>query len=183
MKTTLTAMLTLALLSQCRTAERISTDPDHQTENPANLKHTEAGNYKRESVYKATPATPPPVPVKPTRREYKAYKRQLDAWEASQKAYAKAASGPEKVKVKGTGATASVATAAPGGVAVAEATPTTTDNTKAGQRGGAAATAPGAVATATTERPGFPWVPVAIGAVLIIGGGLYVFRKSIPFFS
>jgi hypothetical protein len=34
---------------------------------------------------------------------------------------------------------------------------TATDNTKAGQRGGAAATAPGAIATATTEKTGWPW--------------------------
>ena len=42
---------------------------------------------------------------------------------------------------------------APGAVA----TSTSTDNRKAGQRGGAAATAPDAVATATTKKAGVPW--------------------------
>lgn len=44
-------------------------------------------------------------------------------------------------------------------------TATATNNTKAGQRGGAAATAPGATATATTKK-GPPWWVYALIAVL-----------------
>jgi hypothetical protein len=43
------------------------------------------------------------------------------------------------------------------------------DNTKAGQRGGAAAMAPGATATATTEKAGFPWWLLAIPVVAFVG--------------
>lgn len=52
------------------------------------------------------------------------------------------------------------------------------DNTKAGQRGGAAATAPGATATATTIKPPTPWLKYGLwlagfgGAYwLLFGGG------------
>lgn len=66
---------------------------------------------------------------------------------------------------------------ADGSVALASdsATATVTDNTKAGQRGGAAATAPGATATTTTKN-GLPWWPFALAAVLV---GAYVYRKRI----
>jgi hypothetical protein len=47
---------------------------------------------------------------------------------------------------------------------------TATDNTKAGQRGGAAATAPGAIATATTEKTGWPWWVWPAAAVVAYGG-------------
>jgi hypothetical protein len=50
---------------------------------------------------------------------------------------------------------------APGGSA--------TDNTKQGQRGGAAASAPGATATATTEKAGFPYWVLAIPVVVYVG--------------
>ena len=53
--------------------------------------------------------------------------------------------------------------AAPGAVA----TTTSTDNRKAGQRGGAAATAPDAVATAATKKAGVPWWAL----VLVAGAG------------
>lgn len=54
--------------------------------------------------------------------------------------------------------------------AVATASGDATDNTKAGQRGGAAATAPGSTATATTQKPGFPWWVLAIP---VVGYGAY----------
>jgi hypothetical protein len=66
---------------------------------------------------------------------------------------------------------------------------TATDNTKAGQRGGAAATAPGATATATTIKPPTPWLKYGLwlagglGAYwLLFGGGgavlLALFRRN-----
>jgi hypothetical protein len=45
---------------------------------------------------------------------------------------------------------------------------TVTDNAKQGQRGGAAASAPGATATATTEKAGFPYWVLAIPVVLYL---------------
>ena len=56
-------------------------------------------------------------------------------------------------KYKFTGPVTFTIAAAPGAVA----TSTSTDNRKAGQRGGAAATAPDAVATATTKKANVPW--------------------------
>lgn len=47
------------------------------------------------------------------------------------------------------------------------ATVTATDNTKAGQRGGAAATAPGAVATATSQRGLSYWLLLVPAAGLL----------------
>lgn len=68
---------------------------------------------------------------------------------------------------------------------------TATDNTKAGQRGGAAATAPNATATATTIKPPAPWLKYGLWAagalglywVLFGGGGallLALFRRNKP---
>jgi hypothetical protein len=71
----------------------------------------------------------------------------------------------------GDGATASVIEkkAGPAQVASDSSTLTYTDNTKAGQRGGAAATGQGATATATTEKAGFPYWVLAIPVVLYLG--------------
>ncbi|MBG8552368.1 hypothetical protein [Hymenobacter guriensis] len=116
----------------------------------------------------------PALPANPTRRESRDYKRQLAAWQKAQIAYAKASAGPKKVVAKGTGAQA--VAAAPQAVVTTDQT--TTDNTKAGQRGGAAATAPNATATATTIKPPTPWLKYALwlagagaGYWLLFGGG------------
>jgi hypothetical protein len=71
----------------------------------------------------------------------------------------------------GEGAVASVVgkKAGPAVVASDSSTLTYTDNTKAGQRGGAAATGQGSTATATTEKAGFPYWVLAIPVVLYLG--------------
>lgn len=82
---------------------------------------------------------------------------------------------------KGTGAAGPAATATT--VSKPDAPVSTdegnaTDNTKAGQRGGAAATAPDAIATATTIKPPTPWLKYGLWAAgalgvywLLLGGG------------
>jgi hypothetical protein len=66
-----------------------------------------------------------------------------------------------------------------------------TDNTKAGQRGGAAATAPNATASATTIKPPTPWLKYGLWVVglggaywLLLGGGgtllLALWRRNKP---
>ena len=62
--------------------------------------------------------------------------------------------------------------AAPGAVA----TTTSTDNRKAGQRGGAAATAPDAVATATTKKAGVPWWALVL--VALAGAALWAWLRA-----
>jgi hypothetical protein len=54
-------------------------------------------------------------------------------------------------------------------------TATASDNTKAGQRGGSAATAPGATASTTTKN-GLPWWPFAVGATLVV---LFIYRRRL----
>lgn len=56
------------------------------------------------------------------------------------------------------------------------ATPTTADNRKAGQRGGAVATGPAAQADATTKNTGTPWW-VYLGLVAV-GAGLYAWLRG-----
>lgn len=72
---------------------------------------------------------------------------------------------PAGGKYKFTGPVTFTVATAPGAVA----TSTSINNTKAGQKGGAAATAPDAVATATTKKAGVPWwvfVGVAAGGAI-----------------
>jgi hypothetical protein len=57
---------------------------------------------------------------------------------------------------------------------------TATDNTKAGQRGGAAAIGKDASATATTQKSGWPWW---LYVLLVGGGGLLVYRGYKRFFT
>jgi len=64
---------------------------------------------------------------------------------------------------------ASATTVAKASAPVATSSGDATDNTKAGQRGGAAATAPNATATATTEKAGFPWWVLSIPVVVYVG--------------
>lgn len=93
--------------------------------------------------------------------------RQRRQWQKAQAAnLARAGVLPVKLKnsslATGTGSVATTITKPTGPVATGAGG--ATDNTKAGQRGGAAATAPGAVATATTESGLSYWwllVPVA----------------------
>lgn len=54
------------------------------------------------------------------------------------------------------------------------------DNRKAGQRGGSAATAPGAVATSTTRRGGVPWWVFGLVAVGAVVGWEYVSHQLKP---
>jgi hypothetical protein len=70
---------------------------------------------------------------------------------------------PTGGKFKFTGPVTFTIAAAPGSVATS--TSTSTDNRKAGQRGGAAATAPDAVATATTKKAGVPWWALVLVAL------------------
>jgi len=65
----------------------------------------------------------------------------------------------------GASATAVAKASAPVATSAGDAT----DNTKVGQRGGAAATAPNATATATTEKAGFPWWVLSIPVVVYVG--------------
>ncbi len=99
--------------------------------------------------------------------------------------------GKKATQAAGDGATATSVPKASAPVATASGD--ATDNTKAGQRGGAAATAPGATATATTTKPGF-WaaalpglgILAGIGAIWWVvagGGGLWLaalWRKNKP---
>jgi len=64
---------------------------------------------------------------------------------------------------------ASATTVAKASAPVATSSGDATDNTKAGQRGGAAATAPNSKATATTEKAGFPWWVLSIPVVVYVG--------------
>ena len=58
------------------------------------------------------------------------------------------------------------------------ATPTATDNTKAGQRATSAAI--GAGSTATTTTPGTPWFVYALLVVLLLGTGFWL-HTQFPF--
>jgi hypothetical protein len=72
--------------------------------------------------------------------------------------------GPLTIQVGGTGNTAA---------------PTSTDNRKAGQRQGSAATAPGATASTTTQQAGTKWYWfVLVGAVAI---GAWEWLKKLIF--
>lgn len=62
------------------------------------------------------------------------------------------------------------------------ATSTATDNYKAGQKGGAAATAPGAVATASTKKAGVPWWVFLLVAIFSALGWEWL-RRYVPFLS
>ncbi|MDO7849837.1 hypothetical protein Q5H92_25985 [Hymenobacter sp. M29] len=57
---------------------------------------------------------------------------------------------------------------------------TPTDNTKAGQKGGAAATAPQAQASATTKPGGLPWWVFALVAVLSTAAWEWSTARFIP---
>ena len=56
----------------------------------------------------------------------------------------------------------------------------TTNNTRAGQKGGAAATAPNATASATTTKAGLPWWVFAVVGVLSIAAWEFLTRRVIP---
>jgi hypothetical protein len=79
---------------------------------------------------------------------------------------------PPARKYKFTGPVTFTIAAAPGAVA----TSTSTDNRKAGQRGGAAATAPDAVATATTKKVSVPWWALVL--VALAGAALLAWLQS-----
>lgn len=80
--------------------------------------------------------------------------------------------GKKATGAVGAGATATTIGKAKGPTAVGDSA-IATDNTKAGQRGGAAATAPHATATTTTQKSSWPWWAY----VLLIGaGGFLIYR-------
>jgi hypothetical protein len=56
---------------------------------------------------------------------------------------------------------------------------TPTDNRKAGQKGGAAATAPKASASATTEKAALPWWVFALVGLLSIAGWEYLSHSNL----
>jgi hypothetical protein len=96
--------------------------------------------------------------------------------------------GKKATAATAAGATATAIGKAKGPTAIGDSA-TATDNTKAGQRGGAAATAQGATATATTIKPPIPWLKYALclGGLgvaywLLLGGGgtllLALWRKN-----
>lgn len=101
MKTALTAYLVLALLSACKTTERL---PEHDVrpglENPAGPRHSEPGNLpppaKRDAPF-AAGNYPPAAPVNPTRRTARAYKQQVAAWKEVEKARAQVRAQPKKL--------------------------------------------------------------------------------------
>ncbi|GAA4393653.1 hypothetical protein [Hymenobacter koreensis] len=69
-------------------APRTRTAPDVPANVTANVPEGQAG-------VRVNPL--PVLPSNPTRRQYKAHKRQLDAWEAAEVAYAKSVAGPRKL--------------------------------------------------------------------------------------
>ena len=79
---------------------------------------------------------------------------------------------PTSGKYKFTGPVTFTIATAPGAVA----TSTSTDNRKAGQRGGAAATAPDAVATASTKKAGVPWWALVL--VALTGAALLAWLQA-----
>jgi hypothetical protein len=96
--------------------------------------------------------------------------RQRRQWQKAQAAnLARAGVLPTKLKnsslATGTGSVATTVTKPRGPVATGAGS--ATDNTKAGQRGGAAATAPDAVATATTASGLSYWWLLAVAAGLV----------------
>ena len=95
--------------------------------------------------------------------------------------------------VQGAGSTASDTTYLPAGTTIGKLKAQTviiqqgtgnvasaTDNTKAGQKGGAAATAPNATASATTEKDGLPWWVFALVGMLSIAVWEWATRRLIP---
>lgn len=173
MKNFLILLVTASLLAGCSPSRRVLQDAAtpvtgyaHQPQHTPDTGTPPAGP----AAAGAPPAlTPPTLAPNATRRDYKAYKHQLDAWQAAQQAYAKAQAGPVKVKTKGTGAQTTTAAAG----AVVRTEQTTTDNTKAGQRGGAVADH-GATVTRTDVVPDKPWYASVLGNVKGIVGGAAV---------
>jgi hypothetical protein len=88
---------------------------------------------------------------------------------AGNQANTSSTTGKNGTSATGAGATATQVEKTEGPVATGPGD--ATDNRKQGQRGGAAASAPGAVATATTVKPGLPWGRIAAG---VVGGGFLI---------
>ena len=117
--------------------------------------------------------------MNPSRREYKAYKRQLDAWQKAQEAYAKSVTAPKKLgkgSVYAPAATEVVAGYKPKApVLLADTGAQVAISEKAPAVAGEGNQVP------TENNTGLPWWPLAvIGAGLLVG---FVFRKRIPFLS